>query len=171
MKKLFPTYAESSGYRGLGQNVNKLTAKEIDALRNAVLERDGYKCSYCNFRGKEWQEVSYVDGDSSNNKLSNLTTVCPMCNLIVNARLGCQIEGIVELYQSAKYNQNKLVQITRKMRSEGKCDRIIIQTLGLKDKVPFRTNKKYLNRLFAFVTSWTGSCGNVEGGLSYGYRT
>ncbi len=169
MKKFHPTFAESSGYRGSTQNKHRLTGSEATTLRNSVLERDHNKCSYCNFQGKEWQEVGYVDGDSSNNKISNLTTVCPMCNLILNSVLGCQIEGIVELYSSAEYNQNKIVQITRKMRSRGKSDSNIIRALGLKNKVPFKRNKKYLSVLFAFVTSWKGSCGDVEEALRYGY--
>ncbi|MBD3210761.1 hypothetical protein GF318_05250 [Candidatus Micrarchaeota archaeon] len=147
-----------------------MTGSEADALRNLVLERDRHKCSYCDFHGEEWQGIGYIDGDSSNNKLSNLTTVCPMCNLILNSCLGCQIEGIVELYGSAEYNQNKIVQITRKMRSGGKSDSSIIRALGLKGKVPFRRNRKYLSVLFAFVTSWKGSRGTVEEALEYGYR-
>jgi len=170
MRKIYPTFAESSSYHGLTQNRHRLTGSEADAIRNSVFERDNYTCSYCNFHAEEWQSIGYIDGDSTNNKLSNLITICPMCNLIVNSRLGCQIEGIVELYRSAKYDQNRIVQITRKMRSQGKSDSIIIGALGLKDKVPFRMNKKYLSGLFAFVTSWTGSRGSVEEALSYGYR-
>ncbi|MBU0527784.1 HNH endonuclease [Candidatus Micrarchaeota archaeon] len=169
MKKFHPTYAETSGYRGSTQNKHRLSGSEAATLRNSVLVRDHHKCSYCNFHGEKWQEVGYVDGDSSNNKLNNLTTVCPMCNLILNSGLGCQIESIVELYKSSEYNQNKIVQITRKMRSNGKSDINIIRVLGLKDKVPFKRNKKYLSVLFAFVTSWKGSSGDVEEALRYGY--
>ncbi|MBI5228074.1 HNH endonuclease [Candidatus Micrarchaeota archaeon] len=169
MKKLYPTFADSSNYRGLTQNVNRLSGKESDTLKASVLERDNYKCSYCNFHAEEWQTINYIDGDSSNNKKSNLTTACPMCNLVLNTPLGCQIEGIVELYQVSAYDQNKIVQLTRKMRAEGKKDDEIRRSLGLKIKVPFKMNKRYLNSLFAFITSWKGSYGDVEEALEYGY--
>jgi len=169
MKKLYPTYAKSSNYRGFTQGSHKLSGNAMDALRNSVLERDGNTCTFCNFHGEKWQTVGFIDGDSSNNKISNLTTVCPMCNLILNTRLGCQIEAIVELYQTSRYDQVKIVQMTRKLRSEGKNDSQIIQALGLKNKVPFKLNRKYLSTLFAFVTSWKGSYGDVEEALAYGY--
>jgi hypothetical protein len=169
MRKLNPNYAESSNYRGITQNTRKLTAIEMDGLRASVLERDRHKCAYCDFRAEEWQTVWFLDGDSSNNSKANLTTVCPMCNLILNTRLGCQIEGIVELYESSDYSQSRVVQLTRKLRSEGKSDKEIILRLGLRGKVPFRLNRKYLSALFGFVTSWKGSYGECEEALAYGY--
>ncbi|MEW6035624.1 MAG: HNH endonuclease [Candidatus Micrarchaeota archaeon] len=141
----------------------------MDGLRAYVLERDHYKCTYCDFHAEKWQTIWFLDGDSSNNKKTNLTTVCPMCNLILNTRVGCQIEGIVELYEASDYDQNRIVQMTRKMRAGGKTDNEIIRRLGLKVKVPFKPNKKYLSVLFAFVTSWKGSYGEVEEALQYGY--
>jgi hypothetical protein len=151
------------------QNRCQLSAAELGKLRTAVLERDRYKCVYCAFQGDEWQTVCHLDGDPGNNKISNLATLCPMCNLVMNTRLGCQVEGIVELYQLSKYDQNKIVQLTRKMRSEGKSDDEIIRTLGLKVKMPFKMNRKYLNGLYAFVTSWKGSRGEFDEALAYGY--
>lgn len=169
MKKLYPTFADASKYRGLSQNTHRLSARESDALRTEIHKRDGYKCSYCDFYAKEWQTVNYIDGDSSNNKKSNLTTACPMCNLILNAPLGCQQESIVELYQSSNYSQNRIVQITRKMRSKGAKDAEIIRFLGLRAKVPFKMNKNYLKGLYGFVTSWKGSWGEFEEALAFGY--
>lgn len=169
MKKLNPTYAESSNYRGLTQNTRRLSAVEMDGLRAAVLERDKYTCAYCEFHADKWQTVWFIDGDSSNNKKTNLTTVCPMCNLILNTRLGCQIEGIVELYEASDYDQNRIVQMTRKMRRAGKTDNEIRARLGLKVKVPFKLNREYLRPLFAFVTAWKGSYGECEEALAYGY--
>ncbi|MFH0737482.1 MAG: hypothetical protein V1827_02200 [Candidatus Micrarchaeota archaeon] len=169
MKKLNPTYAESSNYRGITQNTRRLSATAMDDLRNFVLERDHRKCAYCDFHGDRFQTVWFIDGDSDNNKKTNLTTVCPMCNLILNTRVGCQIEGIVELYEASDYNQNKIVQMTRKLRIEGKNDDEIRKRLGLKTKVPFRLNKEYLSALFAFVTSWKGSYGECAEALAYGY--
>jgi len=170
MKKLCPTFTESSGYFGLARNMRRMGGSEAAALRKTVLKRDRHRCVYCDFDGERWQNISYLDGDSSNNELSNLATVCPMCYLIVNARLGCQIEGIVELYRKADYDQNRIVQMSRKMRCEGKDDSSIIRILGLKEKVPFKMDKKYLSVLYAFVTSWKGSRGEMEEALSYVYE-
>jgi hypothetical protein len=169
MKKLEPTYAESSNYRGITQKTHRLSARDMDALRASVLQRDKHTCTYCDYHADEWQTIWFIDGNSDNNKISNLTTVCPMCNLILNTRLGCQIEGIVELYEVSGYNQNKIVQMTRKLRSEGKNDNEIRARLGLKVKVPFKLNREYLSVLFAFVTSWKGSYGECEEALAYGY--
>ncbi len=170
MKKLYPTFSSSSKYRGPSQNTSRPTGTDLSTLLTEVLKRDNYDCSYCGFHAEEWQTLIYLDGDSTNNAKSNLTTACPMCNLILNAPLGCKVESIVELYESSRYNQNKIVQITRKMRSQGKPDADIIRFLGLKDKVPFKMNKEYLKDLFAFVTSWKGSWGGVEESLAFGYK-
>jgi hypothetical protein len=169
MKKLYPTFADATNYRGKWQKPHKLTHGEWERLQAEVLERDGYKCAYCGFKAKEWQTINYTDGDTTNNRKSNLTTVCPMCNLVLNTPLGCKVEGIVELYESCRYNQNQIIQITRKMRSEGKNDIEIIRFLGLKNKVPFKMDRDVLKKQFAFVTSWKGSWGQVEEALAYGY--
>ncbi|MFN7990856.1 MAG: HNH endonuclease [Candidatus Micrarchaeia archaeon] len=169
MKKLYPTFADASNYRGRTQNTHRLSGRETEALRKEVLERDGHTCSYCDFHAEEWQTINFIDGDSNNTRKSNLTTACPMCNLVLNTPLGCQIEAIVELYEASNFSQNKIVQITRKMRTEGKTDAEIIRYLGLKAKVPFKMNKEYLKGLYAFVTSWKGSWGEVEEALAYGY--
>lgn len=169
VKKLYPTFAEATNYRGMADRAYKLSHKGLEKLQDEIHERDGFRCAYCGFKGKEWQTLGHVDGDAGNNSKSNLVTVCPMCNLILNTPLGCKIEGIVELYEHAEYSQNRIIQITRKMRSEGKGDAEIVRFLGLRSKVPFRPDREYLKKLFGFVTSWKGSWGQVEEALAYGY--
>jgi hypothetical protein len=171
MKKLYPTFADAANYRGRSQNAHKLTSAEWGRLQAEVLERDNHTCAYCGFHAEEWQTINYSDGDTGNNRKSNLTTVCPMCNLILNAPLGCKVEGIVELYESSRFNQNRIIQITRKMRSEGRNDAEIIRFLGLKEKVPFKMDREYLMNLYGFVTSWKGSWGQVEEALAFGYAS
>jgi hypothetical protein len=169
MKKLYPTFADATNYRGKPSREYKLSAREWEKLQSEILKRDGHKCAYCGFHAQEWQTINYSDGNIGNNTKSNLTTVCPMCNLILNTPLGCKVEGIVELYESCRYSQNQVIQITRKLRSEGKGDTEIIRVLGLKNKVPYKPDKEYLNKLYGFVTSWKGSWGQVEDALAYGY--
>ncbi len=157
MKKLYPTFAESSSYRGLGQNNSRMSNNEIEKMRKTVLERDNYVCAYCNYKDVENKDISYVDGDSSNNSPDNLATTCSMCTLIVNVRRGYQIEGVVELYSRSSVDQKTIVQKTRQLRSEGMEDNTIIRTLGLRDKALFKLNRNYLKNLYAFVTSSRGN--------------
>ncbi len=45
-----------------------------------VFERDNYTCQYCGFQAREFQEVVNLDGNYTNNKLSNLITACCFCS-------------------------------------------------------------------------------------------
>lgn len=44
-----------------------------------VQERDHYICVYCGFQAKEYQDVINLDGNYTNNTLSNLATSCCFC--------------------------------------------------------------------------------------------
>lgn len=46
------------------------------------------------------------------------------------------------------------------MRDQGKSDEEIILFLGLKHKMPFKMDKKYLKKLYGFVTSRPTRTGN-----------
>ena len=45
-----------------------------------VFERDGYRCHFCGFQAKLYQDVVNLDGNFTNNKLSNLVTACCFCS-------------------------------------------------------------------------------------------
>jgi intracellular multiplication protein IcmJ len=45
-----------------------------------VYERDGYTCQFCGFQAKEFQEIVNLDGNYTNNKLSNMVTACCFCS-------------------------------------------------------------------------------------------
>lgn len=56
----------STGARG--------STRQWRELRVKVLRRDGYACTYCG--SSEDLEIHHMDGDSSNNNLYNLVSVC-----------------------------------------------------------------------------------------------
>ena len=106
---------------------------------------DDFTCAYCGYRSRKYQIVDHIDGNPENNNDSNLQIVCQMCNLIKHSGQGCVVQGIVDLYRKSNFSQVEIIQVTRKMRSEGKTDKEIIEFLSLKEKVPFKMDKKYLN--------------------------
>jgi intracellular multiplication protein IcmJ len=44
-----------------------------------VFTRDDYRCRYCGFQAKTYQEIVNIDGNFRNNKLDNLATSCIFC--------------------------------------------------------------------------------------------
>jgi hypothetical protein len=167
MKKLRLSFADPLTWRC---NINEEISKDDWArLRLMILKRDDYTCRYCGFKAEKWQIVHHIDGNPNNNDEGNLETICPMCNLIHHAGQGCVVQGIVDLYRESKYSQNEIIQITRRMRIGGKTDEEIINFLGLWEKVPFKMDKKYLEKLFGFITSRKASHETTQRGLEYGY--
>lgn len=167
MKKLYLSYANPATWRdSIEESISK---EEWRALRYKILVRDNFVCQYCGFRAEKWQIVHHIDGNPNNNDESNLETICPMCNLIHHSGQGCVVQGIVDLYKKSKFNQNEIIQITRRMRAEGKSDEEIIKFLCLEEKVPFIMNKKYLKPLFGFVTSRRTTQDWTQKALLYGY--
>lgn len=159
MKKLVLSFADPDKWRNLSER-NKFSSEEWKQLRLKILKRDDYTCQYCGYRSEKFQIIDHIDGNPQNNEESNLQTICQMCNLIKHAGQGCVVKGVVDLYKDSKYNQNDIIRITREMRDQGKSDEEIIRFLGLKHKMPFKMDKKYLERLYGFVTSRPTRTGN-----------
>lgn len=44
-----------------------------------VWARDHYRCQFCGFQSKRYQEIINVDGNYRNNAASNLATACTLC--------------------------------------------------------------------------------------------
>lgn len=59
------------------------SARTVDerfkTFEKKVLQRDRYRCQFCGFQARLYQEVVNLDNDYSNNKLSNLVTSCCFC--------------------------------------------------------------------------------------------
>lgn len=160
MKVLFPSFAPPEKWRSSSQS-KKLEDEEWKALRQIILTRDNFTCAYCGYRSEKYQIVDHIDGDPENNADENFQIVCQMCNLIKHSGQGCVVQDIVDLYTESKYNQSDIVRITREMRDKGAVDEEIIRQLGLKNRAPFKMDREYLRKLFGFVTSRTGSAGDM----------
>ncbi len=60
------------------------SARKADArfreYEQKVFSRDSYTCQFCGFQAKLYQEIVNLDGNYTNNKVSNLATSCCFCN-------------------------------------------------------------------------------------------
>lgn len=152
MRNLNPSFASPFLWRSEKQR-SWIQNEEWQQLRQQILTRDKFTCQYCNYKSDKYQIVDHRDGNPKNNSHKNLQVICQMCNLVKHSGQGCEIQKIVDLYKRSQYRQNDIIRITRFLRDTGKSDPEIIRYIGLKEKVPFRMDKTYLNPLFAFITS------------------
>lgn len=76
---------------------------EFLKLRPEILERDGDSCFFCKFKSKKWQEVHHLDNDHSNNDLSNLVTVCPICHMVFHIGFAGQRQAGRLIYIDPSY--------------------------------------------------------------------
>ena len=125
----------------------------LKEIRPRILKLQDYTCQYCGYRKEEKQHINHIDGNPKNNKDENLEVICNYCHMITHAGLWCVVLKSVDIYEKSKYNQNEIVQITRKMREEEKTDDEIIKFLGLENKTNFKQDLKYLAERFGFITS------------------
>ncbi|KTC68112.1 IcmJ protein [Legionella birminghamensis] len=53
--------------------------ERFKAYEQKVFLRDRYTCQFCGFQAKLFQEVINIDGNYTNNKISNMVTACCFC--------------------------------------------------------------------------------------------
>lgn len=152
MKRLYPSFAPPSKWRNSEQS-RWLAESEWKEIRKKILARDDFTCAYCGYRSEKFQIADHINGDPEDHSEGNLQVVCQMCNLIKHAGQGCEVQGIVDVYQECLYTQNDIIRITRELRNQGLTDNDVITYLGLKKKVPFKMEREYLRKLYGFVTS------------------
>jgi len=169
MKPLYPSFADPERWRTEEQSM-RINQPEWRELRWKILLRDNFACRYCRFKAEKYQIVHHIDGNPNNNREDNLEAICPMCNLIHHAGQGCIVQDVVDLYKKSDFNQIRIIKMTREMRAKGKSDPEIIRKLGLKWKVPFRMDRRYLRKLYGFITSRKSHQGSTNKALRYGYR-
>ncbi|HGH3047079.1 TPA: type IVB secretion system protein IcmJDotN [Legionella pneumophila] len=59
------------------------SARKIDerfkSYGQKIFQRDRYTCQFCGFQARLYQDIVNLDGDYTNNRLSNLVTACCFC--------------------------------------------------------------------------------------------
>ncbi|HAU1667455.1 TPA: HNH endonuclease [Legionella pneumophila] len=59
------------------------SARKIDerfkSYEQKIFQRDRYTCQFCGFQARLYQDIVNLDGDYTNNRLSNLATACCFC--------------------------------------------------------------------------------------------
>ncbi|AMP88605.1 type IVB secretion system protein IcmJDotN [Legionella pneumophila] len=59
------------------------SARKIDerfkSYEQKIFQRDRFTCQFCGFQARLYQDIVNLDGDYTNNRLSNLVTACCFC--------------------------------------------------------------------------------------------
>lgn len=118
-----------------------------------VLQRDNYTCNYCGFMNLKGMQVNHINGNPKNNDPSNMEVICRECHTITHSGLWCEVRALIDCYAESDYNQNEIIQITRKLREQGVPDKEIIRFLGLRKPMLWEEDLKYLASLYSFITS------------------
>jgi len=53
-------------------------------IRQKILERDAQTCQCCGFQSKKYQDVHFLDGDTTNLQMNNMVTACIFCHQCFN---------------------------------------------------------------------------------------
>src|SRR5690554_7898806 len=89
--------------------------REFVGKRPSILERDRYKCRFCGFKAKKWQEVHHVNNDHQDNSDINLVTACPLCHLVHHVGFAGmrQAAQLIYIDPEVKVSQRDLNQLVR----------------------------------------------------------
>lgn len=52
---------------------------DSNPMSKKIFQRDRYTCQFCGFQARLYQDIVNLDGDYTNNRLSNLVTACCFC--------------------------------------------------------------------------------------------
>lgn len=127
-------------------------------LRERVLERDGYRCVYCDHAAVKGLEVNHISGNSRDERPENLETVCPLCHRVLHAGRSAAVYGSLLLFARAAVDQNTIQRLCWQFRTEPVRlpDRPLMELLGLSEPRPFRMDHGYLAGLRGYVVERYG---------------
>ena len=169
LRKLYPTFNNPNKWRTPLQRI-RFPRKNWKRIRKKILERDIFTCVFCKFKADKYMYVHHINDDPNDNRQSNLETICVMCNLILHAGQGVVIQQVVDLYKYSKYSQIDVIRKTRELRTQGKKDEEIIHILNLKEKMEFKQDKAYLQKLVGFISSRRATQQATQNALEYMYQ-
>lgn len=122
-------------------------------IRKKILARDQNTCHYCGVTRTTFMQINHIDGNPKNHSDDNLEVICSACHKITHSGLAATGFCVLDVYEKSNFTQNEIIQITGKMREQGKSDDEIISFLGLKNKVPWVQDLNYLSTEFGFISS------------------
>ena len=124
------------------------------SLRDQVLTRDNWTCMFCGHRASKWMNIHHL-GDSSDNSLANLATICVACHAVlhVGSNLG---SGTIEIWVS----DISQVEIVRRTRAGVRLGRSLDE---IKRELPLRRGP-FTPRSIEYADAVLRSMGNAPHG-------
>ena len=107
---------------------------EWKKIRKRILERDQNTCQYCGVQRTTFMQINHIDGNPKDHSDENLEVICSACHKITHSGLWAEVFKVLDIYEKSNFNQREIIQITGKMRNEGKPG------------IDFRLSKSFLVR-------------------------
>ena len=153
-KPLSPSYLDPGEWRPRGKMARQAEPAGWQAVRAAVLQRDG-GCVYCGHvpmgDRRDRLEVNHLNG-FRDNRPEALETVCVLCHRVLHAGRSGAMFGSLVLFRRCSVDQNTLIRLCWHLRAAHRMpDRPLMALLGLADEAPFRMDRPYLAALYGYV--------------------
>ncbi len=69
------------GAQGLSSSSEGSAGSSLSAeIRQKIIMRDDHTCRLCGFKSQKYQDVHFIDGDSTNLQMDNMITSCIFCH-------------------------------------------------------------------------------------------